>query len=162
MPNAPHEAAGGASGASSFHSEYSRALNKLLNSGQGLALHDLLEEMGFLSQEDLASNGTVLQRQRGALLINNFNEVVRKNLFQLLCVIVQISPVSRGQNLMEPQILQQYLKSIDDRRTGSLDSMLLEQIMMMKRLINRPSYSLNAAQQREVQERYHRMYVARV
>lgn len=98
----------------------------------------------MLSDDELETHGELLNRQRNTLLLSNFNDVVNKNIFQLLCVIMKINPVSRGHNALENQILHSYLQSIDARRKQNDGALIFEQLMMIKRLVNRQPYSLNS------------------
>lgn len=98
----------------------------------------------MLSDELLDENQGMFKRQRAALLINHMNEVISKNLFQILCVIMRLPPISRGHNCLEPQVFNAYLATLDERQRSSPETLLFEQLMMLKRLINRPLYSLNS------------------
>jgi hypothetical protein len=143
---------------SNFHQEYQKAVRRLRESGQPVAVQDLLENLGMLSDDQLENHGDILRRQRNTLLLTNFNEAVSKNLFQLLCVIARVNPVSRGHNTLESQILHSYLQSIDQKGNTNNDTILFEQLMMIKRLVNRSPYCLSTQQQRELQERYAQMF----
>lgn len=95
---------------SAFHREYSSALRVVQNQAHGrLYLSDLLSCLNFLDLDCQPRLCELLDQQRPQLLITNFNDDVSKNLFQVLCSIIKLQPVSRGYNTLEPMLLTTFL-----------------------------------------------------
>ena len=72
---------------------------------------------------------------------NGCLDVISKNLFKIICVILSLPFNQQGHALLEDDILNTYLDSINHYRDDH-DVILINQLATIKNLINRPSYTL--------------------
>lgn len=97
----------------------------------------------------ISTENVKLQRQKFVLPLRNeiqhfdehTKEDVLKNLFKILCGIMNMSLKQRGINIIDTQILKQYLDSINFNIQDN-DLVLLNQMATIKGLANRKAFSL--------------------
>ena len=71
----------------------------------------------------------------------NEQDDVSRNLFKIICAIVNQNVNQRGHNFLDDKILYTYLDSINYNRDDP-DLIYAEQVAAIKSLINRKTYSL--------------------
>ena len=82
---------------------------------------------------------------------------VIKNLFKVCCGILNINLRQRGLNQVRDDLLQSYLDSINFEIQDN-DLLLLNQLTTIKRLVNRPSFSINERQIAFIHHRFTNMF----
>ena len=82
---------------------------------------------------------------------------VVKNLFKILCGIMNMPLKQRGQNQLDDVTLIQFLDTINFDVLDD-DLILLNQLATMKRLANRKAFSLTDTQMTLIHEKFKNMY----
>ena len=124
-----------------------------------VSLTDILIKMNFVDNLTVQGQetrlGAYLRQQRPNLLFRYLNEHTKmlvpetddsmKNLLKVCCSIMNLRPIQRGQNQMDPKLLNNYMQKID-LNASDKDVLVLEQFSIIKSLINRHSFYLNQMQ----------------
>ena len=82
---------------------------------------------------------------------------VVKNLFKILCGIMNMPLKQRGLNQLDDQVLIQFLDTINFDVLDD-DLILLNQLATLKRLANRKAFSLTGTQMTLIHEKFKNMY----
>jgi len=65
-----------------------------------------------------------------------------KNLFKIMCGVLNLRLRQRGHNLIENKLLQNYLKSFSSDKQN-IETMLINQMHAIKSLVNRKAFSIS-------------------
>jgi len=124
-----------------------------------VCLTDILIKMNFVDNLTVQGQetrlGAYLRQQRPNLFFRYLNEHTKmlvpetddsmKNLLKVCCSIMNLRPIQRGQNQLDPKLLNNYMQKID-LNVSDKDVLVLEQFSILKSLINRHSFYLNQMQ----------------
>jgi|TARA_B110000285_G_C15085170_1_gene595786 hypothetical protein len=136
-----------------LHQEYQDVLFTGKNLAGEIYLVDVLKEFHFLFEDkrQVMKNNELfafLDQSKQNLLIasdlesfKNEQDDVSRNLFKIICAIVNQNVNQRGHNFLDDKILYTYLDSINYNRDDP-DLIYAEQVAAIKSLINRKTYSL--------------------
>lgn len=149
-----------------------------------ICLHDVLMDMLLIgpdTEDNLmrqATDGTEntaistetvkVQKQKFLLPLRNeaqyfdehAKEDVLKNLFKILCGVMNMGLKQRGINMLDGQILRQYLDSINFNIQDN-DLILLNQLAAIKALANRKAFSLSEQQLNMIHIKFKNLYEQR-
>lgn len=78
----------------------------------------------------------------------------------MCCAILNLRPKQRGQNPLEDYTLKRYLDQIQDNE-GLRETMVIEQLQVIKGLVNRKAFSLSDRQIILINRKFHNMSVGR-
>ena len=110
-----------------------------------VCLTDILIKMNFVDNLTIQGQetrlGAYVRQQRPNLLFRYLNEHTKmpvpetddsmKNLLKVCCSIMNLRPIQRGQNQMDPKLLHNYMQKID-LNASDKDVLVLEQFSIIK------------------------------
>lgn len=152
-----------------LHQEYQDVLFTGKNHAGEIFLADVLKEFHFLFEDrrkTLINKElfTFLDQQKQNLLISSDLETfkseqddVSRNLFKIICAIMNQNINQRGHNFLDDKILYTYLDSINYNRDDP-DLIYVEQLASIKSLINRKTYSLTDQQVNLIHKKFKNMH----
>ena len=88
-----------------------------------MALSDLLISLNLIQPSSALLDQ--LEKQKGQLLIANFNEDVKHNLFQMLCSITKLQISESNFKCIDKNLFNSFMQSLNKRMT-SLDMESIE------------------------------------
>jgi hypothetical protein len=135
-----------------FYKEFSYVVKSCLQPNHQVYLIDILVQMNFLDANMLRDN----RRKLGKLVFQfkeNFmiysksgeytgeSEDIIKNLFKVLCGILNLQIRQRGHNQLSEDLLKTYCEAIKPNEEEP-DFTIMDQLHTIKNLINRKSFTL--------------------
>lgn len=146
-----------------------------------ICLHDVISDMHLIGPDTddnlqrqvtegtentaISTENVKVQKQKFLLPLRNeaqhfdehAKEDVLKNLFKILCGIMNMGLKQRGINMIDTQILRQYLDSINFNIQDN-DLILLNQLAAIKGLANRKAFSLSEQQLSMIHIKFKNLY----
>merc|ERR1712046_136763 len=150
-----------------LHQEYQDVLVTGKNMVGDIYLVDVLARLHLINsdmtQERAREVFNFMDKSKQNILIKSDLEQYRteyddiqKNLFKVVCAILNLQVNQRDYNYMEPYTLNTYLDAIKHVRDDQ-DLVLINQLATIKNLINRPVYSLSDMQVRQIHLKFKNM-----
>lgn len=134
----------------------------LMKSYKQLYLADALEDLHFfeMTQRTQGVRDEMRRSKNNILICSNvqgqsYLKDIQHNLFKVFCAILNLRTGHRVGNIMDDNLLNQYLDQID------FSEDMLEQFNVIKNLINRPEFFLNDKQTLHIHQRFKNMCVKR-
>ena len=151
-----------------LHQEYQDTIVLGKNAVGEIFLVDILDKMHFLYEDRKLINKnkqllSFLQKSKQNLLIASDLESfkteqddVSKNLFKIICAILNLQVNQRGHNYLDDKLLYTYLDAINFNRDDQ-ELVLIDQLATIKSLINRKTYSLTDKQIRLIHHKFNNL-----
>ena len=112
--------------------------------------------------------GALLNQTKESLIIDtkdgelkSENQDIIKNLFKVCSAILNMRPQQRGHNPLQNNILKSYLFQIREGDASTRDNRIIDQLWMIKGLVNRPAFSLTDAQVSLIYRKLHNLSMDR-
>ena len=124
--------------AKNLQAELNDVIKRIQNQAIEFNLIDLLERMQFLGPSIIEESGphirdreyrygVMLKSQRQNLLTKGGvppNDHVQRNLFKLVCAILNIKPIQRAENYLDDSLLDQYLSQFSVNNFGRVETVI--------------------------------------
>lgn len=153
---------------SSQFSEFKKEFGNIVDQNKEIQLVDVVDKLNLLrdnqndqdSQESLynfleKSNKNLIIKSEDYLQNENSQDICR-NLFTFVCTILNYDPLDSNLPQFDEKLLNSYINNINYDRDDP-DLIVIDQVIAMRSIINRPAFSLSRKQKELVLQKFNNM-----